>query len=117
MALEKYASGLSAVEAVAGVDESGIDSLRVCKAVTSGQWKAVANTLKDASPDQARWVRASVSGWLRGVLERESTPAGLDRASTSILELCSPPLDDSTMMHWLWAILYRICKKYQGAGR
>ena len=117
MALEKYASGLSAVEAVAGTDESGIDSLRVCKAMTSGQWKTVAKALKNASPDQARWIRASCSGWLRGVLEREGTGAGGDRAATSILELCAPPLEDSTLMHWLWAVLWKVTKRYQGAGR
>lgn len=117
MALEKYASGLSAVEAVAGTDESGIDSLRVCKAMTSGQWKTVAAALKNASSDQARWIRASCSGWLRGVLEREGTGSGGDRAATSLLELCAPPLEDSTMMVWLWAVLWKVTKRYQGVGR
>ena len=116
-ALEKYAAGAAANDAVAGTDGSTVDSLRICKAVTNGDWKAVAAALKEASADEARWIRASIAGWLKGVMARESSSAGLDRASTSILELCSPPLDDSTMMHWLWAILYRICKKYQGAGR
>jgi len=116
-ALEKYGAGASASDSVVGVDGSTVDTFRLCKAVTSGQWKSVVEALKTASPDQARWIRASVTGWLRGVLERESSGPGGDRASASILELCTPPLDDSTLIHWLWAVLFRITKRYQGAGR
>ena len=116
-ALEKYAAGADASEAVTSVDGSTVDTLRLCKAVTSGDWKGVTGVLKVSTGDEARYIRASIAGWLKGVMARESSTSGLDRASTSILELCAPPLEDSTMMHWLWATLYRITKRYQGVGR
>ena len=117
MALEKYASGSSAVESVAGVDDSGIDSLRICKAVTSGKWGELRDNLKDATPEQARYIRASVSGWLRGCLIRASSPLDQERAAVSMLELAQFPFDDSAMLHWLWGVLWRVCKRYREVPR
>ena len=116
-ALEKYAAGAEASESVTGIDGSTVDTFRLCKAVTGGDWKTIASCLKTATPEEARWIRASVAGWIKGVMARETSAPGLDRASTSILELCAPPLDDSTMMHWLWAVLWKVTKRYQGVGR
>ena len=112
-ALEAFASGATAVEAVAGLDESGVDSFRVAKAVTKGDWKGVIAELKTASPDQARLIRAVVAGYLKGIMTRESNGSALDRAASSILDLCSPPPDDNMMMNWMWATLHKITKRYQ----
>lgn len=110
-ALEKYAAGASASEAAAGVDSS-VETLRICKAVTAGDWKTVCANLKSVAPDEARMVRDSVAGWLRGILQRESNPRLADRAATSLLELCSAPIDDATMLRWLWAVLWKVSRRY-----
>jgi DNA polymerase III subunit gamma/tau len=111
-ALEKYAAGASALDAVAGT-EGAVDSLRVCKAVTSGDWKALCAALKEANPDEARLIRASVSGWLKGCLAREANPQGQEKAAVGLVELSAPPLDDAAMMQWLWGALWKICRRYQ----
>ena len=116
-ALEKYAAGASPSEAVAGTDNPAIDTFRLCKAVTSGDWKTISGILKEATPEDVRWIRSSVAGWIKGVMARETSPSGLDRASVSLLELCALPFDEATMIHWLWATLYKVTKRYQGVGR
>lgn len=111
-ALEKYAAGASAQEATVGAETPGLDSLRICKAVTSGDWKTVRDNLKEAAPDDARWIRASVTGWLRGILARETNSKGQEMAATSLLELCSSPLDDAVLLLWLWGALFRVTHRY-----
>jgi hypothetical protein len=111
-ALEKYAAGGSAQEAVAGVDESGVESLRICKSVTGGKWSEVVNSMKDATPDSARLIRASVSGWLVGCLKRENNPKGQERAALSLVELSQFPYDDAAMLHWLWGALWKVTRRY-----
>jgi hypothetical protein len=112
-ALEKYAAGASASEAAAGGDAASVETLRVCKAVTSGDWKTVAANLKDATADDVRWVRASVAGWLKGILAREANPRLREQAATSLLELCAMPVyDESILLPWLWAALEKISRRY-----
>lgn len=112
-ALEKYAAGTEATDAVSGTDGSSVESLRVCKAVTSGDWEALKKNLKSATPGDARFLRASVAGWLRGVLVRETNPAAQERAAVSLTEMCSPPFEDAMMLQWLYGTLYRICRRYR----
>lgn len=110
-ALEKYEAGASAVESVVGT-EGSVNSLRLCKAVTAGNWRAVSDALKEASPEESRYVRASISGWLRGVLLRESSSKGQERAAQSLIDLSQPPLDDAAMLHWLWGVLWKVTRRY-----
>jgi DNA polymerase-3 subunit gamma/tau len=110
-ALDKYAAGGTAQEAVVGVDE-GVESLRICKAVTSGKWSEVVSAMKDATPDSARLIRASVSGWLVGCLKRENNPKGQERAALSLVELSQFPFDDAAMLHWIWGALWKITRRY-----
>jgi len=113
MALEKYAAGATAEEAVAGTDESGIDSLRICKAVTSGDWKGVVDTLKEATPDSSRLIRASVSGWLVGCMKRDLNPRNQEKAALSLIELGNPPLEDGVILQWLWGVLWKVTQRYK----
>ena len=112
-ALEKFAAGSTAEEAVSGADGSGTNSLAICKAVTSGDWRTLKTSLMAANPEETRWLRASVSGWIRGVMNREANPKILDVCATSLIELADNPIDDATMLYWLWGTLYRVCKRFQ----
>lgn len=115
-ALDKYATGVSAEEAVAGADGVGANSLRICKAVTSGNWKNLRENLLAATPDEARWIRSSVSGWLRGILAKDNSPKTQERAAQSLYDLmANAPIDDAGMLLWLWPVLYKICKRYREA--
>jgi len=110
MALEKYAAGTSPEDAAAGVEGNTADSLRICKATTSGDWATLRKLLQAATPDDARWIRASVAGWLRGCLARDTNT----KAADSLIELMGPaPLADNEMLLWLWGILHRVCKRFK----
>ncbi len=112
-ALEKYAAGSSAEEAVAGTDGAGANSLRICKAVTSGDWKTLRQLLLEATPEDSRWIKGSVSGWIRAILAKDNDPGNQDRAALSLAELSGwSPLEDAALLCWLWSTLHRICKRY-----
>lgn len=111
-ALEKFDAGVSAKEAVSGAD-SKIDTFKLCKAITSGEYKTILESFKDAKPDESRWIRASIAGWIKGVLMRETQPVRIERAATSLLELSTPPYEDSLMLHWLIGTTLKICKRYR----
>jgi hypothetical protein len=114
MALEKYASGLSAQEAVAGTDSPGVDSLRICRAVSDGKWETLKKLLQEASPEEARWIRASVSGWVRGCLVRESLPKRQAMLAECLVDLSAmAPLEDAQLMFWLWGVLYKVCRRFR----
>ena len=113
-ALEKYAAGCSAAESTYGTDGSSIDSFKLCKAVTAGDWNTIRTILKNVTPEDVRWIRASVAGWLKGCLLRETNPQGQERAAVSLLEWCSMPFDEAVLIHWLHATLYKQTKRYAG---
>lgn len=110
-ALEKYAAGGSASDAVTAGAEGSADSLRICKAVTSGDWASIKQELKSIQAEEVRWVRASVAGWLRGCLAREADPRAQERITVSLMELASIPFDDTVLVPWLWAVLNRAVRR------
>lgn len=107
-ALEKYDAGASGVESVS---ESGskVDTFRLCKAVTSGNWNGVKAVLREVKPDDVRWVRAAVAGWIRNGMLRQ----GSSNDALSLAELTAMPFDDTMMLNWLVAALYRITVRYK----
>ena len=116
MALEKYVAGaLPQVAMAAAETPSQLDTLRLCKAVTAGSFKGVQEVLKDSVAEDARYVRASVCGWLRGCLMRESNPKRQTAIADSLRELASgtAPLEDSLMMWWLWGVLQKVCGRFR----
>jgi DNA polymerase III delta prime subunit len=109
-ALEKYAAGADALDAVTGSGDGGVNTYALCKAVTDGDWKKVSTLLQAAQPEQARLIRATVAGWLIGGMKKSIQ---LEKASLGILDLTTAvPFDDATMLQWLWATLYKITKRY-----
>lgn len=116
MALEKYMAGMSVREAVAGVDGGAFDTLPVCRALILGKWLECRKALQEASADDARWIRASVCGYLRGCLVRENNVKRQVALADSLRELASgtAPLEDSLMLHWLWGSLCRVCGRMRG---
>jgi DNA polymerase-3 subunit gamma/tau len=110
-ALDKYAAGASPKDSVTGSDGSGVDSLRICKAVTAGDWRTVAGFVKDMTPDDTRWVQMSLAGWLKGCMVR-GQGADAERAAVSLIEISSPPWDDTMRAQWLAGTLFKITKRY-----
>jgi hypothetical protein len=113
-ALEKYAAGSSPEESVAGTDAVSTDSLRICKAMTSGDWPSLCKLLQNVSADEARWVRSSCAGWLRGCMRNGRSEKDTATAALSLSELMGPaPLEDGSLIYWIWPILWKICGRYK----
>jgi DNA polymerase III subunit gamma/tau len=112
MAVEKWVSGTTAKEAI-NTEASSVNTLRVCKAVSNGDWLTLRKELKGMAAEESRLVRSSVAGWLKGWLLREVDPKKRMVLASSILELLSSnsPLDDPALSVWLTARLYEICRK------
>lgn len=109
-ALEKYAAGSSAIEAVSN-SGSSIDTYKLCKAITSGQWSTVRSILKDTTSDDVRMIRAMVMGWMRGGLIKFDGPNSVKNAA-SILELAQMPFDEAVIHAWLIAALHKITMRF-----
>jgi replication-associated recombination protein RarA len=115
MALEKYAAGASETEAIdSGADP--VNSLAICKAVSNGDWITARKHLLQVVPEDSRYIRASVMGWMRGWLFKEGSPVKADKVATCLQELSGmAPLEDSLLHSWLIATLYQVCRRLKGA--
>lgn len=111
MALEKYAAGLDTDTAVAGTDVVNIDTLALCRAVAGGNWTAARRILSEAVPEEARWIRASVAGYIRSMLLRQAVPGEHLTWALTSLTSGNAPLDDSSLLNWLIGMLAVICRK------
>ncbi len=113
-AFEQFSSGQTAVDAVAAAlntTSGATNTFALCKAVASGHWADVRMHLRDATPEESRWIRGSVSGYLRGWLMRESNPTKCDKLVIALRDLLGPaPMEDAPLFAWLCAILYKICR-------
>lgn len=114
-AFEHYASGQSAVDAVAAIQNavgSKIDTFAMCKSVIAGDWNSVRRDLADAVSEESRWIRASVAGYLKGCLLREANPVRSEKISLALRTLMGmAPLTDSELFPWLVATLCTVCKQ------
>jgi len=107
MALEKYAAGMEAKAAVVGAD-IGVDTLRLCRALTRGDWSGVKAELKTVNAPEVRWVRASVAGWLKSCLLRESSPQKCEAYGRCLVDVTGPaPLEDALLLPWMIGQLHR----------
>jgi DNA polymerase-3 subunit gamma/tau len=111
MVLDKLAAKMPIVEAVAGIGDAS--SLAICKAVSGGDWSSLRAELLKLSNDDARFLRASVGGWLRGILLKDPSPSRQRMMAQSLSELMGDaPLDDTILMPWLTAKLYQITERF-----
>ena len=111
-ALEKYAAGASIAEAVGGREGMDVNTLAICKAMTSGQWTKVRDLLLKSEVEDARYIRASCAGWLRGFMARGSGK-DLERAAVCLKELTTlVPFEDGILAQWLFPTLYTITRRF-----
>jgi hypothetical protein len=110
MALEKVLSGIPASEAVLQ-DPEVANSFRVCKLVASSNWPDLRKELVTSVPEEARFLRASVLGYLRSWFLRETDPAKQAKLQGALLSLTAPaPLEDPLLHVWLMATLHKVCR-------
>jgi DNA polymerase-3 subunit gamma/tau len=113
-ALEKYGAGATAEESIANTDGVSVNTLAICKAVTNGDSAQLRKLLQEVTADEARWVRASVGGWLRSGFWRERDGKRMKAIAQSMLDISDgrAPFDDSQLLLWTIATLYNITRRF-----
>lgn len=104
MAFEKLTSGVKPQNAVMSIGSSSgsVDAYAICKAVTAGDTRTVLKHLSSAAPEEARLIRASVVGWLRGGLFKGMAGKATRLYAQALVDLnAAYPLDDAAMFAWL----------------
>lgn len=112
MALEKVIAGIDPDKAVASL-YSDVDTKRICQALVKGNWGAIRSVLSEASPSDAKLIRASVIGYLRTILLDPNPRLPLKILSQLILDLASTTsYDDSILLAQLSAKLWGASKLF-----
>lgn len=112
MVLEKFVAGLTPQAAVQGQEVSGDGSYAMLIAMSRGDWNGVKAQLQKTTADDARLIRGSAAGWLRGMLFKESNPKRQAVISDCLLSLLGvAPLDDAALHTWLIAQMWQITRK------
>lgn len=116
MALELYGAGEAPERCVAGADAASVDTLAICRAVGKGDWVALKKAFNGASPEDARWVRTCVAGYLRGMLIRETVPSRAERIADCLIRLSAgtAPFEDALLNDWLWGTLCVVTRRLKG---
>lgn len=113
MSLEKFVSGIPALQAVVQTDVAA-ETIHICRAVVSGNTRELVKLLKMVKPEASRFVRASVTGYMRSVLLNGNSVS--TSAVKALEELTGmAPLEDGLLLHWLTAKLMKICIMRKGS--
>jgi replication-associated recombination protein RarA len=112
-AIENYAEGADIEEATDVEGISNIDTKGLCVALTKGNWDDSSKILYQAKQDDVIPIKASVGGYLRGILlgEKNGSPRA-KMAADSILKLYEVRDDLSATS----AVLYKVCKYFSKYG-
>jgi DNA polymerase III delta prime subunit len=111
MALDKYASGVPAKEAVQG-QQTEVNTLRICRAVVKGNLESMHSELKKATADDMRLIRASVAGYLNAILRK--CDGNSIRCARAIMQLNeASQADEGLQMPMTAAVLHEITRKFK----
>jgi DNA polymerase III gamma/tau subunit len=114
MAVEKYLAGEKPRKAAQVGLDSSVDTLRLCRAVTSGDWETTREIMLAATAEDARVIRASLGGYLKGIIVRSSGDSIADRAEKAIRELTALPMfEEGLQLSATVATLYSLCKRFE----
>ena len=113
MAVERYASGLSA-QASVKTGDTELDSLRICRAFVRGDWPLIRKELKNAGPEDARMLRLAIMGYLRSILLSDNPSIPPVRIAASLKAFAGPgPIEDPAYLSWVAALIYLESQKYK----
>lgn len=119
-ALEKFSQGISADKAVLP-EGMEADAFGVAQAVAAGDWRKVTDRLGDGKLDseEARMVRAIVSGFLRTMLTRSAPGAKANAAAQALADMAATAstYDETMLSFHVIAALYKATSRFGGGGR
>lgn len=110
-ACERFFSGLSASNSVLLTEDSKIDPLLLCRALSSGQWSNCCNIMKDATKNDVPALRNSALGYLKSMLLKSSSgnrALGISKAIQH-LSVDSIRADEGAMLPLFLSSLYMAC--------
>lgn len=114
MACEKYIAGADPEDA-ARVDMSAeVDTYKICRNLTKGDWDATRLALKGVVAEDARGIRLSVAGWLRETLLSEpNLDSRAAAVANAIIDLTNmPPMEEAHQLSATIAVLFRLCQLF-----
>lgn len=79
-AAERFFSGLSATNSVLFTEDSKVDTLQFCRVLSTGNWKACSDLLKDGSKTDVPALRNCALGYLKSILLKTSGTKAIDIA-------------------------------------
>lgn len=114
--LERYGAGMDPDRAAAA-SPIGVNTMRVIKGMTSGDWGHIRAELEKASPDDIRVIRAAILGFLKQELLKRTPSMAHKLIVESIEEVADIHygLDDSSQLALLIARLYTMSKRFSKA--
>jgi DNA polymerase III delta prime subunit len=96
-AVERLFSGLDPGNSVLpGISATGIDTLKVCREVSNGNWNLVKNTLEKVVVSELYGIKLCILGYLKTILIKTSGTRSLE-LSRGIRELDSTSTDNVTV--------------------
>jgi len=116
MAVEKYLAGEEPERAAQIGQDSGVDTLRICRAVVKGDWETVRHAMYAATPEDAIAVRAAMGGYLKAMLLGSDSGKQASMVADGIGVLVSlSAREDGLQLSGTVAALYQVCKYFRGA--
>jgi len=115
LAVEKYAAGEKADRAAQVGIDSSLNTLDLCRNIVQGNWSRVQPILMNANPEDARAIRQSLAGYLKGMLVRETNPKRAALIADSITMLVKfMSFEEGMQLAGTVAAVYNICRFFKG---
>lgn len=111
-ALEKFITGVPAIEAAQVSEVTSVDTMAVMREVVKGNWSAVQKLLQKATAEDGRGIRAVVTWKFRTILlKAEAGSSTADISTQAIHELTDhSTFEDGLQLAATIASIYKICK-------
>lgn len=116
MALERWAGGMEAHEAVQTEDDRP-EYAEIAKAVVNGNWGGARALLKTLRSADVRGLRAVIVAFLKGALLNAESPKQAEPYASSLLRFEISPFEDGVAFGTTVGHLYETCKTIREANK
>lgn len=106
---------MSAEDSVKGITQES-DSKAICISVTKGDWDAVKKQLKEATPDDLMGIRASMAGYLKGMLIEAIPGPRSNEIAKAMGMIAKVDSYNVTQSASTVGVLYELCQLFNDAS-
>jgi replication-associated recombination protein RarA len=114
--LERYATGVDPDKAAAATPQ-GVDTMRICKGILSGEWGHCRPEIDKSTPDDVRLIRGALLGFFKTELLKH-TPGTRRKLLVEAIESIgniSYGIDEASQLAMLTGRVYTLCEKFNKA--